>query len=237
MMNSRRWKRIGPLLIWALFAAGRSPAAESGHGLPAGFVYLDETVPGIVYDLRYATSDNFLGVPVDGYQKARCIISLQAAEGLRQIQEELARFGLGLKIFDAYRPQRAVDHFVRWAGDPADVRMKEQYYPGLVKSRLIPDGYIAKKSGHSRGSTVDLTIVYTGPDGRPAELDMGSGFDFFGLISRPESNAVSSVQRAHRLLLQTLMIRHGFYPYREEWWHFTLENEPFPETYFDFPVQ
>ena len=145
-------------------------------------------------------------------------------------------FGLGLKIFDAYRPQRAVDHFVRWAKDIGEVRMKKEFYPNVDKGNLFKEDYIAEKSGHSRGSTVDLTVIGLDAKSGEAELDMGTAFDYFGPQSWPESPVVSAGQRAHRMLLQKLMEKHGFKPYPKEWWHFTLSREPYPDTYFDFPI-
>jgi len=205
-------------------------------GPPAGFVEIREAVPGVVVDLRYLGEDNFVGAAVDGYAADRCYVTTEAAEALGRVQHELAHLGLGLKVFDAYRPQRAVDHFVRWAEDLDDTRMKSRYYPDVAKAELFRDGYIAAKSGHSRGSTVDLTIVSLGT-GAPVELDMGTPWDFFGPRSWPTSLAVTPQQRANRMLLQSLMMKHGFRPLAEEWWHFTLENEPFPDTYFDFVVE
>jgi D-alanyl-D-alanine dipeptidase len=211
--------------------------AVSAWALPEGFVDVRTVIPDIVLELRYRTSDNFLGVPVDGYPGDRCILTAEAAEALRQVRDDLRPFGFGLKIFDAYRPQRAVQHFVRWARDLSDTRMKQAYYPQVAKKDLFRLGYIASRSSHSRGSTVDLTIVVL-QDGRVGEeLDMGTGFDLFSTASWPDSKAVTAEQRAHRLLLRSLMVRHGFVPYDKEWWHFTLSPEPFPETYFDFPVQ
>jgi D-alanyl-D-alanine dipeptidase len=210
-----------------------APPAAAG-ALPAGFVYLDETVPDVRLELRYAGSHNFLGTKVEGYEAPRAILSRQAAAALAGVQAELKPFGLGLKIFDAYRPQRAVDHFARWARDLADVRMKPEFYPAVDKKDLFADGYIAARSGHSRGSTVDLTLAVLA-DG--AELDMGTAFDFFSPGSWPEATGIPPAARAHRLLLRTLMEKHGFVPYEREWWHFTLRNEPFPDTYFDFPVR
>jgi D-alanyl-D-alanine dipeptidase len=203
---------------------------------PAGFVELRGSVPGVEVELRYLSRDNFVGQRIDGYESEQCYVTAEAARGLAAVQAELAAFGLGLKVFDAYRPQRAVDHFVRWAQDLGDTKMKAAYYPGVEKKHLFRDGYIAAKSGHSRGSTVDLTIVTLGP-GVPEELDMGTGWDFFGPESWPASLAVTPQQRANRMLLQSLMVKHGFRPLAEEWWHFTLEDEPFPERYFDFPVE
>lgn len=221
------------LLISILFImASASLCADP----PTGFVEIRSSVPNIQVELRYLTRDNFVGRRIDGYGSEHCYVTTEAARALAAVQAELVAFGLGLKVFDAYRPQRAVDHFVRWAQDLGDTKMKATYYPGVEKEHLFRDGYIAAKSGHSRGSTVDLTIVTLG-SGEPVELDMGTGWDFFGPESWPSSIEVTPQQRANRMLLQSLMVKHGFRPLAEEWWHFTLEDEPFPETYFDFPLE
>ena len=221
------------LLLFA-FAGG---AAADRCALPEGFVLLDEAIPGLVVELRYATEDNFVGRPVDGYgANARAILSAPAAVALGRVQAALAPFGLGLKVFDAYRPQRAVDHFVRWGRDLDDQRTRADYYPNVAKENLFSEGYIAGRSGHSRGSTVDLTIVHRDAKGALRELDMGSGYDFFGRVSWPDSAAVNAQQRANRALLRQLMTAHGFTPYAQEWWHFTLAGEPHPDRYFDFPI-
>jgi zinc D-Ala-D-Ala dipeptidase len=219
-----------------LFSASFSSAELLPEPLPKGFVYVDEVIPDVRVELRYATAHNFVGERIDGYLAQRPILTREAALALRRVQEELRRFGLGLKLFDAYRPQRAVNHFVRWASDLKDMRMKGEFYPGVRKENLFRDDYIAYKSGHSRGSTVDLTIAPLG-DTAVRELDMGSSFDFFGSESWPEYRNISPDQRAHRMLLQALMKKFGFKPYPKEWWHFTLENEPYPATYFNFPVR
>jgi len=208
-----------------------------GDPLPKGFVYVDRVIPNIVIDLKYYTAHNFVGGRIDGYLKPRCILSKEATAALLQVQQALRPFGLGLKIFDAYRPQQAVDHFVRWAKDLEDTRTKAEFYPGISKNVLIKDGYIAARSSHSRGSTVDLTIISLQAETAGQELDMGTHFDFFGPASSSFFPGLSPAQRAHRMLLHTLMKRHGFEPYSEEWWHFTLRNEPFSDTYFNFPVQ
>ena len=233
-------KRFCAVLLFCCLAYAYSsvlPTLGIAEGLPESFVYVQDIIPNIQVEPRYAADRNFMGRRVDGYFAPKCILTKQAAEALRKVQEDLNRFGLGLKIFDAYRPQRAVDDFVRWGKDLNDTKMQAEYYPKVDKWNLFKDGYIAEKSSHSRGSTVDLTIVRL--DGNPfeSELDMGTPFDFFGPESWPDSPLVSSVQRAHRMLLQVLMQKHGFEPYAKEWWHFTLKNEPFPNTYFDFPVQ
>ncbi|GAB7081674.1 M15 family metallopeptidase [Megalodesulfovibrio paquesii] len=208
-------------------------AAQAGT-LPDGFVYLKDVSPAILQDLRYYGEDNFVGARVDGYNAPTVILTRQAAEALHRVQVQLQAFGLGLLVFDGYRPQRAVDHFQRWAKDLQDTKTKERYYPDVPKEELFKRGYIAARSSHSRGSTVDLTIISL-EDGQP--LDMGSPFDFFGPISWPASMDVQAPQRAHRMLLQRLMVSQGFVPYDQEWWHFTLKGEPFPDTFFDFPVE
>ncbi|MGR8934520.1 MAG: M15 family metallopeptidase [Gammaproteobacteria bacterium] len=205
--------------------------------LPPGFVYLDSVIPGLCVDLRYAGTDNFVGARIDGYVEPRPIATAQAAAALKEVQTDLQRFGLALKVFDAYRPQRAVEHFVRWAKDLKDTRMQAKYYPDALKQNLFKDGYISSRSGHSRGSTVDLTLIYRDAQSTGQELDMGTRFDFFDLRSWPESPALNAAQRVNRMLLQTVMEKHGFKAYRKEWWHFTLLNEPYPDTYFDFPVE
>lgn len=205
-----------------------------GDGMPNSIRSIGEMIPAAQIDVRYYSEDNFVGSRIDGYNAEKLFITEEAGLALARVQERLAAFGLGLKIFDAYRPQRAVDHFVRWAEDLSDTRMKQQYYPEVSKSVLFEQGYIAARSGHSRGSTVALTLVVLA-DG--SELDMGSGWDFFDPISWPSSTAVSPQQRANRMLLRTLMVDEGFIPLAEEWWHFTLEDEPYADSYFDFPVQ
>jgi len=187
-------------------------------------------------DIRYYSEDNFIGKRIDGYKKPIAIVSTRAATALKKVQDDLAVFALGLKIYDAYRPQKAVDHFTRWAKNIDDVKMKSTYYPNVAKENLFRDGYIAEKSGHSRGSSLDLTIVSVDSNSMQ-ELDMGTPWDFFGPQSWPSNTAVTYTQRANRMLLQTLMEKHGFTSIEEEWWHFTLQDEPFPNTYFNFTIQ
>ena len=198
-----------------------------------GFVVL---VPSssLQTEVRYFSSENFVGEVIDGYQAPVIYLTREAYEALRSVLVEAETLGFGIKVFDAYRPQQAVDHFVRWAEDLSDIRMKSQYYPEVEKQHLFRDGYIASRSGHSRGSTLDLTLFELET---VKELDMGTAFDFFDKSSWSESEAVTVQQQDNRTLLRTLMTRHGFRPLREEWWHFTLENEPYPETYFNFPVR
>lgn len=210
--------------------ASTSPA---GYRLPDGFVYVEDIVPGLFVDLKYCTRDNFLGEPVDGYVSPRVIATEPAARALRDVQEELNRFDLGLHVFDAYRPRRAVEHFIRWAKDEGDTSTRQAFYPGRRKQQLFDEGYIARQSSHSRGSTFDLTVAVLDDD---TPLDMGTAFDFFGPESWPEWRDASRAQKANRLLLRGIMGKHGFDPHDYEWWHFTLAREPFPDTYFDFPV-
>ncbi|WP_083426190.1 M15 family metallopeptidase [Tenacibaculum todarodis] len=202
--------------------------------LPKGFVYLNDVVPSIETELRYCSHNNFIGIPIDGYEDNALIISTKAANALKKVQEEILKKGFSLKVFDAYRPQQAVNHFVRWARVLNDTVKKREYYPNIPKRQLFNLGYIASKSGHTRGSTVDLTLidVKTG-----TELDMGSPYDFFGEISHPFSKKLSKKQLENRLLLRTVMLKNNFRPYVNEWWHFTLRNEPFPKTYFNFPIK
>lgn len=207
---------------------------SSAWALPDGFVYIDKVIPEVRVDLRYASSNNFVGRPVNGYVSQRAVLSTPAAQALARVQSELKPFGLELLIFDTYRPQRAVDDFMAWSKDDADTRTKANYYPRVAKENLFTEGYIADRSGHSRGSTVDLTIVASSPAIKA--LDMGTDFDFFGPESWPKYSGASLEQRANRLLLRSLMQKNGFKPYEMEWWHFTYENEPYPDTYFNFVV-
>lgn len=217
------------LCIIAVFFIQKSTAQE----LPVGFVYVDQVIPNIQLDLRYTSYNNFVGLPIKGYQKARCILSTQATEALKKVQSSLNKKGLGLLVYDSYRPQQAVNHFMQWAKNTNDTLMKQHYYPDVKKKDLFKKQYIATRSGHSRGSTIDVTIVdlKTG-----IVLDMGSPFDFFGPVSWVSNTNLTTVQIANRHLLQTTMKQFNFRNYPKEWWHFTLHREPFPKTYFDFPV-
>ncbi|MCD8533049.1 MAG: M15 family metallopeptidase [Saccharospirillaceae bacterium] len=194
------------------------------------FIRLDHLIPDILIELKYASRDNFMGAVVDGYAHACALLSRPAAEALARVAAELRQQDLRVKIFDAYRPQRAVDHFLRWASSAEDLRTKARFYPALEKPQLFEQGYLFSHSSHSRGSTVDLTLV----DSDGQELDMGTIFDFFGPQSWPEYRELSPSQRSNRDVLQSVMHRHGFIGVREEWWHFTLANEPYPDQYFDF---
>ena len=202
--------------------------------LPKGFVYVDDLIPSIQVELRYLSDNNFVGKPIDGYKKDTAILSKQAAIGLKGVQEELNTYNLSIKIFDSYRPQRAVDHFIRWARNISDTINKGRFYPDVNKRDLFKEEYIASRSGHSRGSTMDITIIDLNTC---EELDMGSTYDFFGKESWVDHKGISAQQRANRMLLQNIMSKHGFRNYPKEWWHFTLRGEPFPETYFDFVIE
>lgn len=206
----------------------------SAQKMHKDFVYLKDVDASIQTELRYFSNQNFIGKPIDGYQKDFVIVTKQTAEALQKIQAILKKEGLSLKVFDAYRPQQAVNHFVRWAKVLNDTLMKNEYYPKVPKSQLFQLGFIASKSGHTRGSTVDITLVNikTGK-----ELDMGSTYDFFGEESHPFYKKITKKQQKNRLFLRKIMLENGFNPYDNEWWHFTLKNEPFPDTYFNFPIE
>lgn len=211
-----------------------SACASPGRDRADGFVDARRIVPGLVVEMRYAGSHNFVGRPINGYEAPVCLLTAQTATALAAVHRELAASGRGLKVFDCYRPARAVADFAAWARDLGDQRMKAEFYPNVDKARLFELGYIAERSGHSRGSTLDLTLVDLATG---AELDMGTAYDLFDPRSWPSDESVPAAARENRMLLQRVMVAHGFRPLREEWWHFTLEGEPFPETYFDFPVR
>lgn len=208
---------------------------ENGDSYPPeGFVYVHELIPKVEYDIRYAGKHNFIGKPIRGYHSPVALLTRPAAEALRKVQQSVMEAGYHLKVFDAYRPQHSVDHFIEWAGDSDDVLMKNEFYPEVDKDDLFDLGYIAARSGHTRGSTIDLTLVDS-ETGK--ELDMGSPYDFFDDISHHGTKDITADQEANRMILKTVMEKHGFNAYPEEWWHYSLDEEPFPETYFDFPVK
>tara|TARA_B110001454_G_C12715558_1_gene432431 strand:- start:658 stop:1326 length:669 start_codon:yes stop_codon:yes gene_type:complete len=205
-----------------------------GQNFPKGFTYLSNIDKTIQTELRYFSDNNFIGQKIEGYNDNRIIVNKETGNALHNVQQVLLKKGLSLKIFDAYRPQQAVNHFVRWAKVLNDTLKKKEYYPNVPKSELFKRGYISSKSGHSRGSSVDLTIVYV-KTGK--ELDMGSPFDFFGPESHPNYKKIGVHHKKNRFLLRKVMIENGFRPYKNEWWHFTLRSEPFPTTYFNFPIE
>ena len=200
---------------------------------PAGFVLLADFVPGIVQEIRYYSTYNFIGDRIDGYEEPVALLTKEAARALKAVAGEMNAQGYRLKVFDAYRPACAVRSFVLWGIEDLDLRMKPYFYPALEKQELFKKGYIAKMSSHSRGSAVDLTLLDM-RSGR--ELDMGSPFDLFSELSHPDSPGVTEEQYENRMLLQKAMIRNGFQPIDCEWWHFSLKNEPYPDVYFEFPV-
>ena len=200
---------------------------------PSGFVLLADYVPHIVQEIRYYTTYNFVGDRIDGYEEPCALLTVEAARALKAVSNELMVQGYRLKVFDAYRPACAVKHFVLWGIEDQDIRMKPYFYPELEKQELFSKGYIAKQSSHSRGSTVDLTLLDM-KSGK--ELDMGGPFDYFGERSHPDYRGITEEQYQNRMLLQKIMLRHGFRPINCEWWHFTLRDEPYPDTYFAFPV-
>ena len=200
---------------------------------PSRFVLLAEFVPSIIQEIRYYSTYNFIGDRIDGYEEPCAVLTKEAARALKSVSNELNVMGYRLKVFDAYRPVIAVKHFVMWGIEDTDIRMKPFFYPDLEKEELFMKGYIATRSSHSRGSTVDLTLLdmKTGK-----EVDMGSPFDMFSEVSHPDYKGITKEQYDNRMLLQSVMMRNGFEPFDTEWWHFTLRDEPFRDTYFEFPV-
>ena len=199
----------------------------------SGFVLLSDDTPDVILEIRYYSTFNFIGDRIDGYAEPIALLTKEAAAALKEVSGDLVQKGFRLKIYDAYRPQMAVSHFVRWALDVEDTRMKQYFYPELEKDCLFPEGYIAEHSGHSRGSTVDLTL-FDMTAGK--EADMGGAFDYFGELSHPDYPGVTEEQYANRMILREAMLARGFKPLASEWWHFTLKDEPYPNTYFTFPV-
>ena len=202
---------------------------------PSGFVLLSDYIPGVIQEIRYFTTYNFMGDKVDGYEEPCALLTKEAARALKTAANEFNVQGYRLKVFDAYRPVCAVKHFVLWGIEDQDIRMKPYFYPDLQKRELFSKGYIASRSSHSRGSTIDLTLLdmATGK-----EVDMGSPFDLFDVSSHPDyrGDKITEEQYENRMILQRVMVRNGFEPLDCEWWHFTLRNEPYPDTYFEFPV-
>ena len=206
-----------------------SPETDS-----SAFVNITDVIPDVILEIRYYSTYNFVGTRIDGYEQPVALLTAQAADSLKAVSDELKARGYRLKIWDAYRPQTAVNHFIRWAENLADTTMKAVFYPMVDKSVLFEQGYIYARSSHSRGSTVDLTLVDAATG---KELDMGTPFDWFGIESHPDYACSLYRQSENRLTLRNAMLRHGFAPIDSEWWHFTLSNEPFPDTYFTFPVR
>lgn len=216
--------------IVLLFAFG----SKESQTLPKGFVYAKTIISDLDVELRYYSSNNFVGDTIDGYKANVLILTKETVDALQKVQHELQQQNLCLKVYDGYRPQRAVNHFMRWAKDLNDTINKQKFYPDVEKRYLFREEYIATRSGHSRGSTLDLTII----DGITSEpLDMGSPYDFFGKESWVNHADLTETQKSNRKLLQEVMLKHNFRNYAKEWWHFTLRWEPFPKTYFDFEIE
>ena len=258
MEYSMRPKILLVLLILVLFCHPQVAHTEDTGKIPESFIDIQKVIPDVAMDVRYYGSHNFVGDRIDGYLAPKCYLTKEAAQALAQVQKELVSFSMSLKMYDCYRPQRAVNHFVRWATEITNVKTMKEFYPTVDKRNLFKDGYIDSKSGHSRGSTVDLTIVPWPPpkqaDYVPGQqlfecylpvsqrfgdntIDMGTGFDCFNELSNTANVNIGLMQKTNRLLLKSLMEKYGFKNYDKEWWHYTLKNEPFPDTYFDFVIE
>lgn len=256
-MNTRSGCGTALLALTVMLAQLPSAVAQPDPAEPPEFVALADVDPSILQDIRYATPHNFTGDVVDGYRAPACILTKPAAEALSRAQQDFLERGYTLKVYDCYRPQRSVDEFVSWAADLADQRMKAEFYPRVDKSALFADGYIAERSGHSRGSTLDVTLVAlpaaaTPPylPGQPLvdcaapqaqrfadnSIDMGTGYDCFDTLAHTLDPRIPGDQAKNRLMLVEGLERQGFVNYDKEWWHFTLKPEPFPDTFFDFPI-
>ena len=255
-VTKKAFRLLGMMLASAiLLLAAACCCTTAQNSAPAGFVHLAEAVPDAILEIRYYATYNFVGDRINGYEQPTALLTVEAAKALKAVSDDVKKQGYRLKIYDAYRPQRAVFHFMAWAKKLDDTRMKAYFYPDLDKSVLFAQGYIAEKSGHSRGSTVDLTLFDMKTE---KEVDMGGTFDWFGIESHPSwcgnpetkkytgkypgntppaGRAINEVQFRNRMILREAMMRHGFKPIAEEWWHFTLVKEPYPDTYFDHPVR
>lgn len=243
-------KTASKAVLWMAFIF----ANHTALALPQGFVYLDELVPDIQQDMRYSKAYNFVGRPIPGYVTGRCILTRKAAEQLAKANREAMKKGYQLKVYDSYRPTRAVTAFYQWSQDKTDQKMKAEFYPREAKENLFERGYIAKHSGHSRGSTVDITLVRIGQSKAAKKplircyakdksylndnsIDMGTRHDCLDISAYYHYGPLSKLQKQNRKLLKNLMTDHGFEPYSKEWWHFSLKNEPYPKQYFNFPVK
>ena len=237
-MNINSLKGKGFLMALALFFSAACSAPKNIAVTPeedsSQFVNITDVIPDAILEIRYYGTYNFVGDRIDGYLQPTALLTKRAADSLKAVSDDAIKMGYRLKIYDAYRPQKAVDHFVRWAADIQDIRMKKYFYPDLDKSVLFEQEYIMEKSGHTRGSTVDLTLFDMNTE---KELDMGGTFDWFGIESHPDYGKITHQQIHNRMILRSLMLSHGFKPLSSEWWHFTLKDEPFPDTYFTFPVK
>ena len=235
MMNNMSMKKIFLFLVAALlFFSCRKQESKALEYDNSDFVRVTDVIPDAILEIRYYSTYNFVGERIDGYELPIALMTREAADSLKAVNDELKANGYRIKIWDTYRPQRAVNHFIRWAENISDTAMKAVFYPMVDKALLFEQGYIYARSSHSRGSTVDLTLL-DAASGK--ELDMGSPFDWFGEESHPDYPCPLYRQSENRKILHNAMVRHGFEGIDSEWWHFTLRNEPYPDTYFDFPVQ
>ncbi|MBQ8715486.1 MAG: M15 family metallopeptidase [Prevotella sp.] len=244
MQKIKLWVMIA-VMICGVSSCEKKMAQDVSLEDNSQFVNITDVIPDVILEIRYFGTYNFVGTRIDGYEAPTALLTRQAADSLKAVSDDLKRMGFRLKIYDAYRPQKAVDHFVRWAKDVNDTVMKRYFYPDLTKDVLFPQEYIIERSGHTRGSTLDLTLFDMDKE---KEADMGGTFDWFGKESHPDfcgnpdtfeyqpSDSLTAEQFNNRMILRRAMMRHGFKPLHTEWWHFTLENEPFPDTYFTFPV-
>jgi D-alanyl-D-alanine dipeptidase len=255
MKHIKQWMIAAILIVSGTFISCKEKAnpAVTATEDSSEFVTLTDAVPDVILEIRYFGTYNFVGDRIDGYLEPTALLTRIAADSLKAVSDDVIKLGYRLKIYDAYRPQMGVDHFMRWAEDTTDVRMKTYFYPDLEKSVLFPQEYICAKSGHSRGSTLDLTLFDMNTE---KELDMGGTFDWFGPESHPDfcgnpetgeyngdhskspaGRSITEQQFKNRMILRAAMMRHGFKPFSTEWWHFTLKDEPYPDTYFTFPVK
>lgn len=241
-MNAKGSLLVCAMLVTLLSACKNTETAVLPEEDRSDFVLVTDVVPDAILEIRYYSTYNFIGDRIPGYEEPVALLTRQAADSLKAVSDELLQLGYRLKIFDAYRPQCAVDYFMKWAKDVEDVRMKEYFYPELDKSVLVPQEYVAEKSGHTRGSTIDLTLFDMKKE---KEVDMGCTYDYFGIASHPDVlpgqeigayEPINEEQYHNRMILRDAMLRHGFKPYDCEWWHFTLKDEPYPDTYFTFPI-
>lgn len=260
MKNTIHYKNTFLMLMIICFASFDRCIAMSEEARSKGFVYLHEIDPTILVSLRYYTDENFVGTPVNAYKKAVVMITKQAAEALKKVQEDVKKDGYSLVVYDAYRPQQAVNHFVQWGKDCSGQSKKDSYYPRIDKAHCFELGYIAERSGHSRGSTVDLTLIKDGEVPHAVQekkrtlcdnyiitilddgtVDMGSSFDLFDEASHTENNLIEESFKERRRYLKNAMEKHGFKNFADEWWHYTLKNEPYPadqdNNYFNFPIE
>ena len=233
-INRKVHIQFGHILLIAVLLLSFPSHSQTKYPSAGEFVEIKVKLPEVQTDVRYAGTNNFVGRPIPGYNAEKIVLSKPAADSLHKAIKHLNSKGYGVIIYDAYRPQKAVDYFRKWSRDMGDTIAKAGFYPDIAKKDLFHLGYIASKSGHSRGSTIDLSLTELAT-GR--EIDMGGTYDFFDESSSPHSDKITMQQQKNRNILREAMLTHGFKPLHTEWWHFTLKNEPYPDTYFDFNVE